>query len=621
MRRVGSTSATVASRAPGRAGFAYRGLIIALGLLLTVAAIAWAAFPSLIGSSQDDDGPQPYVVTRGDFIHDATERGNVESASNVEIVSKVESVGGSGGGGGSSGGGGTAILYIVDEGYVITEEDIEFNEEGEAVGKILVELDSASLNNQLLQQKIVVENSRATMIQAEAAVETAEIDYKEYLQGIYKQLVKTIDIQIQEAEEELSRLKDYLVYSERLNAKGYVSDLELEGDRSAVTKAENKLELARLDLKTLEDFTKEKTTKQLQAAIDTAGAKLAAAKSSHQLDVERHDRILQQIKNCTICATETGQIVYANRQGYRGNGEVVIEEGTMIRERQVIFRLPDPSKMQVKANINEGKISMVDVGMEATIRLDAFPDVELAGVVTEVSEYPASSGWMGPAVKEYETLIKITSPPPDLRPGYTAEVRIRIEQLEDVLQVPVQSVLEHGNTFYVVFYENGTFRAHEVKIGSTNDKTVVIVGGLEEGDRIVLDATSHRDKFDLPELAPNEGARPNRRAAPGGADGRPQTPKSGGPQEGASAAKRPPDPGQMFGRLDKNSDGKLDQSEQAAVPAGMRAGLTAADTNKDGAIDRGELSAAMAKLRAGGSSPGGKAPGGGAAGGRPGGRP
>ena len=86
--------------------------------------------------------------------------------------------------------------------------------------------------------------------------------------------------------------------------------------------------------------------------------------------------------------------------------------------------------------------------MEAGIRLDAYPDRVLKGMVSEVNEYPAASGWMGPAVKEYETIIKILEPPSDLRPGFTAEVKIRVEQLDNVLQVPVQAIIEHGRKLY-----------------------------------------------------------------------------------------------------------------------------------------------------------------------------
>ena len=44
-------------------------------------------------------------------------------------------------------------------------------------------------------------------------------------------------------------------------------------------------------------------------------------------------------------------MVYANRNG-KYSEEVLIEEGRAVREKQVIARLPDPSKMRVVAKVN-----------------------------------------------------------------------------------------------------------------------------------------------------------------------------------------------------------------------------------------------------------------------------
>ena len=101
----------------------------------------------------------------------------------------------------------------------------------------------------------------------------------------------------------------------------------------------------------------------------------------------------------------------------------------MVRENQVIIRLPDPERMQVKAKINEAKIALVETDMPVTIRMDAFPDVELEGVVEKVNEYPAPTSWYSGNIKEYETFVKILGSPTTLKPGLTAEVRIQVEQL------------------------------------------------------------------------------------------------------------------------------------------------------------------------------------------------
>lgn len=59
---------------------------------------------------------------------------------------------------------------------------------------------------------------------------------------------------------------------------------------------------------------------------------------------------------------------------------------------------------------------------------------------------------------------------------------------------------------------------------------------------------------------------------------------------------------QMFARMDKNSDGKLDEADRAAHKAEM---FTRLDTNKDGSISRDEFAAARER-RAGAGGPDGQ---------------
>ncbi len=189
---------------------------------------------------------------------------------------------------------------------------------------------------------------------------------------------------------------------------------------------------------------------QLQADIESARAKLEAARRNYLLDLQKLWEIEEQICNCTIFATRPGQVVYANERDYRGGTTVVIEPGTIIRERQVIIRLPDPSQMRVVARINESRVNLVQRGMRAKILLDAFLNHEITGVVEEVSDYPAPTSFWLQNVKEYEAKVRIENPPPGLRPGFTAQVQIRVAEVPEVLQVPVQAVLEHGGKYYCI---------------------------------------------------------------------------------------------------------------------------------------------------------------------------
>jgi hypothetical protein len=228
--------------------------------------------------------------------------------------------------------------------------------------------------------------------------------------------------------------------------------------------------------------------------------------------------------------------------------------------------------------------------------------------VEKVGEYPAPTSWFNSSVKEYETIVNILDPPSDLRPGLTAEVRIRVEFIPNVLQVPVQAVFQHGERCYCVFRDGHDYRAQKVKIGSTNDKFVVISEGLKEGDEVVMGAAAYRDKVDLPELPPESKGKKAAPKTPDAADQRQASPKAGKKPAGG-APPQGADPAAMvdsvFQRLDKNSSGKLEKDE---LPEQMKSRLGTIDSNGDGAVDRGELKASMAKMRA--SRPGGdRAPG------------
>lgn len=563
-----------------RRGFAYRGLIVVLLVLSTVLVTAWMVLPSLSFSAQEV-GPLLHVVERGEFLHEISDRGSVESANNVEIRCEVE----------AKSGGGTTILEIVPEGTSVEP------------GDVLVKLDSSALEKEQTNQQIICNNSQARVIQAQNVYDTAVIAKREYLEGTYKLNIQAIENEIIVAKEDLRRAVDYLKYSERLAAKGYVTALQLEADRFAVEKSQNELDTAEKKLEVLEQFTKEKELMQLDADIKTGDAKLKAEEASYQLDLEELARIESQIKKCIIRSPEPGQVVYANVTSYRGGKEVIIEEGELARERQVLIRLPDSKKMVVKATINEAKITRVKGGMPATIRLDAFPELELTGTVERVNEFPVPSAWFSSGVKEYETTITIHDSPPGLRPGLTAEAKIQLEYIPDALQVPAQAIFEHGAKYYYVVANGREFEAREVQIGSTNDKFVVIASGLDEDQEILLNSAAYRDEVDLPELPPENGV------AGGPKRPRPSDSGAAAAKSGASppSGSKKPAGSDMFASLDANGNGRLESNE---LPSQMQLHLGAIDTNSDGAVDRSELNAAMARFKNSGGGPGGAGPGG-----------
>lgn len=462
-----------------RGGVSIRLLVI----LLVVGGLGGGGYWAWQRSVNRDTRPDLIIerVSRGTFDHIVLEQGELESSSNVDVICNVRSQGG---------GSGTPILWVVDEGAQVKK------------GDKLVELDDSGWKTALRDKRIVVIGAEAQVAAAEAAVEQAKIARQEYLEGLFETEERAIQSEMAVAEQELRKAQLALQSSERLVARGLVKALQLEADEFAVANNRNILEAAANRLRVLQNLTRQKMLVEFNSAIDSAEAQLAAALGS--LEEEQTDLrdIQKQIELCTMYAPSDGVVIHANTySGRGGSAETVIEPGTLIRERQTIIRLPDPRRMQVRAKVNESRITLIEPGMPAKIRIDAISNMELIGRVAKVNRYAEPGSWYSSSIKEYATIIEIVDPPESIRTGMTAEVQIFVAQLPDVIQVPIQAIYEHGGkTYSLVKTGKNAFETREVSLGGTNDKRATIEQGVSENETVVLNLRQNLTLMDLPEI-------------------------------------------------------------------------------------------------------------------------
>ena len=564
--------------------------------------------------SMDYEGsqePMLHNVAEGPFDHIVLEQGEIESSSNNEVKCEVKGRGGSG----------TPILTVIAEGTLVKK------------GETLCQLDSSALEQESKNQRIVVSSAESSVISSEAAVNKAVIARQEYLEGTFLTERKAILSEIAVAQQSLRKAELSLQSAERLAAKGTLKPLQIEAEQFSVENAKSTLESAQGRLRVLDELTKAKMLVQYDADIETTRAKLESDKNTLVEEKNKLEEIDTQIKACTIKAPADGQVVYANKSSGRGGSEFIVEPGALVREQQTIFLLPDPTRMQVKAKINESRISLIREGMPVKIRVNAVEN-ELLGRVFKVNKYAEPGNWWGSNVKEYATYVQIIDPPETIRTGMTAEVRIFVEQIDKALQIPVHAVYEAKRHHFVLVRGKDKWDTREIKIGATNDKFVTVKDGVVANDDVVLDPRNHLDKMNIPEfededdrsklVAMSNEPMPKSAAAGAGAPGAGAGgPGAGGGAAGAGAggpgAGRPGAQGGapsadsivtiMMQRLDTNSDGSISQ-EEAAAEERVKNSFGDYDSNKDGKVDRAELSTVLRKVMAARSGGAGGPPGG-----------
>jgi HlyD family secretion protein len=434
------------------------------------------------GDSSDDENILLHKVQRDDFELTITERGEIDAFDVTEIRSLVK----------SNNTAGNAILRIVPEGTLVKK------------GDFLVELDSSALASQRTSQQILVNDAKALEVEAHNNYDVAVIAKREYLEGTYLQDRQLIESELFVAEENLNRAKEYYTYSRKLASKGYVNENQLEADRFAVEKANKDLDAARTKLKVLDEFTKPKQASTLDSAILIAKAKWEAAQNSYKLELDKLADNDDQIAKCTMTAPQEGVVKYAHVNDQRGDQQFIVEEGTMVRERQTIIKLPNAESMRVNITVNESLVQYVQPGFLAEIRPVGYGDRILHGTVEKVNQYAEPTGWRQANVKEYKAYVHIDDATADLRSGMTASVTIHCADVPNAVQVPVQAMFAHGPKFYCFVYGGGNWEAREVKAGPTNDKFFVIEKGLKEGEQVALNPRAYLTSVSLPKLPPEE---------------------------------------------------------------------------------------------------------------------
>lgn len=92
----------------------------------------------------------------------------------------------------------------------------------------------------------------------------------------------------------------------------------------------------------------------------------------------------------------------------------------------------DLTKMQINTSVDEADIGKVKVGQSATFNVDAYPEMQFSGVVSQVRIAPIITQ----NVVTYDVVIKVENRDLRLKPGMTANVSIEVMRKDDVLKIP-----------------------------------------------------------------------------------------------------------------------------------------------------------------------------------------
>lgn len=385
-----------------------------------------------------DDNALVARVKRGPFVVSVTTSGELRARQFVQITAPA--------GAQQAGAYQMKIQSIVPEGTIVKQ------------GDVVAELDRSTLANKLAEVTLALQK-------AEAQYEQAMLDSTLTL-STARENIRTMELQL----EEKRLAREQAVYE----APTVRRQAEIEHER-----AERALAQARSDYDT--------KTEQARAKMREVGA-----------DLQRQRNLLKVVQDVmagfTIRAPAPGMVIYVKEW----NGRKRTTGSQVNAWEPGVATLPDLTQMESVTYVNEIDIRKLSSGQTVAITLDADPSKQLAGTVARV----ANVGEQRPNAdaKVFEVHITVAQQDTTLRPGMTTGNVVETLKVPNALFVPLEAVSSEGGVPFVYRQAGGRVTKQEVITGAMNDDEVIIVRGLDDGDRVLLSPPTDHGRIALTRL-------------------------------------------------------------------------------------------------------------------------
>jgi HlyD family secretion protein len=186
--------------------------------------------------------------------------------------------------------------------------------------------------------------------------------------------------------------------------------------------AEARHRVAKRQLERTEDLRESQVVTEEEyetALLEEANAKASLVKAQTNLELAE-----DRLNDVAVAAPITGTVV-----------EKTVEEGQIITSAKevtggtILLRMADLNEVQVRTLVDETDIGTIRSGLEATIKVEAYPEREFRGQVLQIEPQAV----VEQNVTLFAVLTRIQNREGLLKPGMNADVEIEVGAREDVL--------------------------------------------------------------------------------------------------------------------------------------------------------------------------------------------
>jgi multidrug efflux pump subunit AcrA (membrane-fusion protein) len=386
----------------------YRTWVIAGVVALALTGVLYLAWGGKAEAGPFANAAQIYEVAPIDMEIKVSKDGEIHAINNIDVNCKVE--------------GSSTITWIVNEGATVKKGDLLLTLDSTNIRQRMedtsLELQKAEADVSNAKEMLEIQkSSNATNLEsAEVALSLAQLDLKQYTDGTYPQMLTSAKTELEMAQIALNNRLEDLDQTRKLYTRSFVTAADLKKAELDVTTAQNELDKAKTALKVLTDYSHEldltakkstllqgeqkvlRTRRENASNLSWRTADLTAKTQAFTVLQRRYDRLKEQYAACNVTAPADGMVIYGSTTDH--NAQNAIQEGTQVRERQLLIRLPDTTAMKAVVRINEAVVSNLKEGQSASVKIVGIPQ-PLSAKLSKIAVLADNSNrWWNPDLRD-----------------------------------------------------------------------------------------------------------------------------------------------------------------------------------------------------------------------------
>jgi HlyD family secretion protein len=315
-----------------------------------------------------------------------------------------------------------------------------------------------------------------------------------------------------------------------------VAKMSIETGKSEIQGIEINLAQAERDLKRQEELLKtndvteslvDKTRSQVEGLkMDILAARSRQKATEFAQTIAKHNLEAAEAEIARATESQTYTTINSPLDGVVTRRPVQVGEtatGSLYNPGTIIIEVADMTKVLLKAEVDEADIAKVKIGQKAHVRIQAWPDEEFQGEVTQTALAHSTDRTGSPY---FQVEVLLDNKDERILSGMNADVDIDIAHYKDVLKIPSQAVLsrpldslppeirerqdvDKKKAFIPVVFRviDGKAAATPVKIGRSDATHTIILSGVGENDLVVTGPFNMIEKLQHDQKIKDEGAK------------------------------------------------------------------------------------------------------------------